>query len=86
MPHGDRFDDVMLAFVNQDAYDKFRLSKEDYELQKELEKEQEKAKAEAEKKQDKKKKDDGKKDEAKKEETKRHCGRTSTASKTASCV
>lgn len=63
-------DDVMLAFVNQDAYDKFRLSKEDYELQKELEKEQEKAKAEAEKKQDKKKKDDGKKDEAKKEETK----------------
>ena len=36
-------DDAMLVFVNQDAYDKFRLSKEDYELQKELEKEQEKA-------------------------------------------
>lgn len=35
--------DVMLVFLNQDAYDKFRLSKEDYELQKELEKEQEKA-------------------------------------------
>ena len=35
--------DVMIAFLNQDAYDKFRLSKEDYELQKELEKEQEKA-------------------------------------------
>lgn len=32
--------DVMLVFMNQDAYDKFRLSKEDYELQKELEKEQ----------------------------------------------
>ena len=29
--------DVMLAFVNQDAYDKFNLSKEDYELQKDLE-------------------------------------------------
>ena len=26
--------DVMLVFMNQDAYDKFRLSKEDYELQK----------------------------------------------------
>ena len=25
--------DVMLVFLNQDAYDKFRLSKEDYELQ-----------------------------------------------------
>lgn len=36
-------DDVMMVFVNQDAYDKFRMSKEDYELQKELEKEQEKA-------------------------------------------
>lgn len=33
-------DDVMMAFLNQDAYDKYRLSKEDYELQKELEKEQ----------------------------------------------
>lgn len=31
-------DDVMMVFVNQDAYDKFRMSKEDYELQKELEK------------------------------------------------
>ncbi len=35
-------DDVMLAFVNQDAYDRFCLSKEDYELQKELEEEKEK--------------------------------------------
>ena len=30
--------DVMLVFMNQDAYDQFRLSKEDYELQKEMEK------------------------------------------------
>ena len=30
----------MLVFMNQDAYDKFRLSKEDYALQKELAKEQ----------------------------------------------
>ena len=36
-------DDVMLAFVNKDSYDKFRLNKEDYELLKELEEEQEKA-------------------------------------------
>lgn len=35
-------DDAFLVFLNQDAYDKFRLSKEDYELQKELEKEQKK--------------------------------------------
>lgn len=49
-------DDVMMVFVNQDAYDKFRMSKEDYELQKELEKEQEKA---ADKK-------DGKKEDKKK--------------------
>ncbi len=35
-------DDVLLCFVNQDAYDRYRLSKEDYELRKELEKEQQK--------------------------------------------
>lgn len=29
--------DAMLVFLNQNAYDKFRLSKEDYELRKELE-------------------------------------------------
>ena len=28
--------DVMLVFMNQDAYDKYNLSKEDYELRKEL--------------------------------------------------
>lgn len=58
--------DVMLVFINQDAYDKFRLSKEDYELQKELEKEQ-KNTTEA-KKNDKKKGDNKEKSEEKKEE------------------
>lgn len=36
--------DVMLVFLNQDAFDKYRLNKEDYELLKELEKEQANAK------------------------------------------
>lgn len=58
--------DVMLVFMNQDAYDIFRLSKEDYELQKELEKEQ-KNTTEA-KKNDKKKGDNKEKSEEKKEE------------------
>ena len=53
-------EDVFLCFVNQDAYDKYRLSKEDYELLKEVEKEQEKLKKGAEKK-------DAKKDEKKDE-------------------
>lgn len=35
-------DDAMLIFLNQDAYDKYCLSKEDYELRKELEVEQKK--------------------------------------------
>ena len=55
--------DAMLVFMNQDAYDKFRLSKEDYELQKELEKEQKEVtgdKADDKKKEDKA---DEKKDE-----------------------
>lgn len=51
--------DVMLVFLNQDAYDRYRLSKEDFELLKELEKEQKKAK---EKEGDKKKNSDKKKD------------------------
>ena len=34
----------MLVFLNQDAYDRYRLSKEDFELLKEFEKEQKKAK------------------------------------------
>lgn len=47
-------EDVFLCFMNQDAYDKYRLSKEDYELLKELEKEQEKLKNDASKKDEKK--------------------------------
>lgn len=66
--------DVMLAFVNQDAYDKFRLSEEDYELLKELEAQQKKdaEKADADKKDKKKdsKKDDKKADEKKEAEEK----------------
>lgn len=58
--------DVMLVFMNQDAYDKFRLSKEDYELQKELEKEQ-KSTTET-RKNDKKKGDDKEKADEKKDE------------------
>lgn len=53
--------DVMLVFLNQDAYDKYRLSEEDYALYKDVEKEQKKA-------QDSKKKEDSKKKKAKKEE------------------
>ena len=34
--------DVMLVFLNQDAYDRYRLSKEDFELLKEFEKEKKK--------------------------------------------
>lgn len=60
--------DVMLVFLNQDAYDKFRLSKEDYDLQKELEKEQDKAKKKDETK--KAKKDDKAKDEKKDDKVK----------------
>lgn len=56
--------DVMAAFLTQDAYDRFSMSKEDYELMKELEKEKKKkeedAKKEAEKSDDK----DSKADEA----------------------
>lgn len=57
-------DDVMMVFVNQDAYDKFRMSKEDYELQKELEKEQEKAADKKDGKKEDKKEDKDKKEEA----------------------
>ena len=56
-------EDVFLCFVNQDAYDKYRLSKEDYELLKEVEKEQEKLKKNTEKK-------DAPKADAKKDEKK----------------
>ena len=63
-------EDVFLCFVNQDAYDKYRLSKEDYELLKELEKEQEKLKKEADKKKGTDKKKDSKKEDDKKEDKK----------------
>ena len=55
----------MLVFLNKDAYDKFRLNKEDYELLKELEAEQKKEEAKA--KADEKKKDKDAKKEDKKE-------------------
>lgn len=47
--------DALLVFLNQDAYDKFCLDKEDYELRKELEKEQKKGKENADKKENNKK-------------------------------
>lgn len=59
--------DAMLVFLNQDASDKFSLSKEDYELRKELEEKQKKEKQKGEKgKEDNPKKE--KKREAKKED------------------
>lgn len=57
---GSEFD-VMITFLNKDAYDKFRLSEEDYELLKELEKTQAKQKKAAE---GKKETADAKKDKA----------------------
>ncbi len=63
--------DLMLVFLNQDAFDKYRLSKEDYELQKELEQQQkqtvEKNKAKKDNKADKKKDEKADKKEPKKE-------------------
>ena len=53
--------DVMLVFLNQDAYNRYRLSKEDFELLKEFEKEQKKAKEK-----DDEKTKDGKKSKAEK--------------------
>lgn len=47
--------DVMLAFLNQDAYDKFCLSEEDYAIRKDLDKKAEKKDAKSDKKDDKKK-------------------------------
>ena len=61
-------EDAMLIFLNQDAYDKFRLSKEDYELQKKEQEEADKDKKKEGKEADKDKKD--KKEADKKEETK----------------
>ena len=58
-------EDVMLVFMNKDAYDKYRLSEEDYELLKELESEQKKDNEEADKPKKKGKKSDKKGDEKK---------------------
>jgi len=58
--------DVFLAFLTQDAYDRYRLSPEDYALLKELEKKNEKKADGRSKKDDKDKKDDRK--DGKKEE------------------
>lgn len=65
--------DVMIAFVNKDAYDRFLLNKEDYELLKEVEKAQKNGdkKADADKKKGKNKKDDKKADADNKDEAKK---------------
>ena len=55
-------DDAFIAFLNQESYDKFRLSKEDYDL---LKKEEKMAKDVAEKSDKKDKKEDKKSDEKK---------------------
>jgi Tol biopolymer transport system component/C-terminal processing protease CtpA/Prc len=60
-------DDMMIVFLNQEAYDKYRMSKEDYELYKEFKKEQKKIKAKKEKEKNKKKKADKKKTDKKEE-------------------
>ncbi|MDE6071069.1 MAG: peptidase S41 [Muribaculaceae bacterium] len=63
--------DVMMVFLNQEAYDKYRLSEEDYALLKEVEEQQKKAaKKDEEKKSDKKGKKDkkGNASDSKKEE------------------
>lgn len=61
--------DAMLVFLNQDAYDKYCLSKEDYELRKELEDEQKKDKEKDDSKAKDKKKD-SKENDAKEEKVK----------------
>ena len=55
-------DDAFVAFLNQEAYDKFRLSKEEYDL---LKKEEKMSKDVAEKSDKKEKKDDKKSEEKK---------------------
>lgn len=66
--------DAMLCFTNQDAYDRYRLSKEDYELLKEVEKKNEKKddkSADSDKPKDNKSKDKkSKEDKSKKDEAK----------------
>ncbi len=65
-------DDAMLVFLNRDAFDRFNLSEEDYELRKEVEKQQKKAvkeKDDGKKKSKDKKKDKDKSDDADTEES-----------------
>lgn len=52
--------DVMITFLNKDAYDRYRLNEEDYALLKEVEKSQKKDKEKAKKEADSKKKDNKK--------------------------
>ena len=63
-------DDALLLFLNQDAYDKYRLNKEDYELLKELEKQNKKEDEPKEKKGADKKKGNKKEAEEHKSEVK----------------
>lgn len=76
-------EDAMLIFLNQDAYDKFRLSKEDYELQKKEQEEADKDKKKEGKEADKDKK-------TRKKPTRRKKRNSSqwnwTASRTVSCA
>ncbi|MBD5357749.1 MAG: peptidase S41 [Bacteroides sp.] len=58
--------DVMMAFLNKEAYDRFRLSPEDFELQKEVEEQQKKA-AKKDDDKDTKKSKKGKKEKGKKD-------------------
>lgn len=59
-------DDVFIAFLNRDAYNRYLLSEEDYQLRKDLEKQKEKKAKEAEKEKSKK---EGKDKKDKKEES-----------------
>ena len=59
--------DAFIAFLNQDAYDRFRLSKEEYALLKETEKGKKDDKKEEPKKEEKDGKGKGKKDDKKDE-------------------
>ncbi|MDE6717640.1 MAG: PDZ domain-containing protein [Muribaculaceae bacterium] len=73
---GSEFD-VMMAFMNKESFDKFRLSEEDYELLKEVEKQQKK---DAEKENEKDSKKKGKKDSGKKD-SKKNTGEKDEAKK-----
>ena len=62
--------DAFIAFLNQDAYDKFRLNKEEYALLKETDKSGKDKPKDDPKDEDKDKKDDKKKDKDKKDDKK----------------